>query len=739
LTAKVVFLWHMHQPDYRDPESGRPLLPWVRMHASRSYTDMADALLRHPAVRAVVNWAPCLLLQLEEYVSGRARDYDEELARKPASSLNAIERMHVLAQGFSVDWDRWVRPVPRYAELLKKRGEELKEIDLAKVQELFSAEELTDLQVHYVLGWMGFTARRDESLVQQLLLKDKGFTEDEKLRLLDLQQQIAARVLGLWRKLRERGQIEITCSPLFHPILPLLVDTDAARRALPQLPLPPRFQYPQDALLQVTRGLDVTERSFGERPVGMWPSEGSVSPEVIEMLAGAGLRWCATDQRILERSQVRVESGARGPLHLRPWSAGSAEKPFTMLFRDQDLADSIGFRYSRARAEDAAQDLVGKLVAMGASGDEPLVTIALDGENAWEHYPLSGLPFLDALYQRLESETRVRTVLPRAELQAAPRDQILRLHSGSWIESSYRIWIGHPEDNAGWTLLGAARAQVAQAFAEGKLPLAQLEKARDALLPAEGSDWFWWYGDDFKTDNAAEFDSLFRRHVAAAWLALGKTPPEELGRPIIPPNKDASVALDLLEPARRLIEPSIDGEARGYFEWTGAGTYRPGRALGGSMHQGATGFTALWFGFGKGALYLRLDPRDARDLSAGSSSLRIHLLRARTGPSPSPGWEHPESNAMEQRELSFQIAAGGASGRDEPVLDAQQSPCGHGRSGAIVELAVQLSTLGLEPQARFGLLVRVLRGETELERLPRYGEIALAVPGLGFEAAHWQV
>jgi hypothetical protein len=208
------------------------------------------------------------------------------------------------------------------------------------------------------------------------------------------------------------------------------------------------------------------------------------------------------------------------------------------------------------------------------------------------------------------------------------------------------------------------------------------------------------------------------------------------------PNKDASVALDLLEPARRLIEPSIDGEARGYFEWTGAGTYRPGRALGGSMHQGAAGFTALWFGVGKNALYLRLDPQasnTARDLGAGQISLRIHLLRARTGPLPSPGWEHPESNAMEQRELSFQIAAGGAEGRDEPVLDAQQSPCGHGRSGAIVELAVQLSTLGLEPQARFGLLVRVLRGETELERLPRYGEIALAVPGLGFEAAHWQV
>ena len=723
----------MHQPDYRDPESGRPLLPWVRLHATRAYTDMAAMLERHPGVRCVVNWAPCLLVQLEEYVAGRAHDRDEELALRDAASLNAEERAHVLMQSFSVDWELWVKPQPRFAELLQKRGLELKKLDLQRVQERFTTQELNDLQVHFALAWMGFTARKEESLVQQLLSKQANFDENEKHRLLDLQRAIASRVLGRWRALAGRGQVEITCSPLFHPILPLLVDSDSARRALPQLPLPPRFAYPEDARLQITRGLDVAERSFGARPLGMWPSEGSVSPEVIELLSQAGLKWCATDQGIVERSQLAPAPQSRGPLHLRAWAAGppGPAGPFSMLFRDRELSDAIGFRYARARPEEAAQDLVDRMAAR--PGEAPLLTIALDGENAWEHYSGSGEPFLEALYTRLERDARVRCVLPREELGSAPPDRIVHLHSGSWIESSYRIWIGHSEDNAGWTLLGQARAAVAEAEREGTAPPEKIAQARDALLPAEGSDWFWWYGDDFQTDNAAEFDALFRRHVAAAFRALGKAPPEALGRPIIRQDKDSSAALDALEEPRRLLDPSIDGDARGYFEWTGAGMYRPARSLGGSMHQGSAGFSALWFGFGKGQLFLRLDPREG---NLAPANLRIHLLRAPQPGGLSSGWERAEQSGAEQRVLSFRVLP---RGEEEPVSGARGERCGRGRSGAIVELSLQLSLLGLAAQDRFGLLVRVLDGEAELERLPRYGEIALVVPGLGFEAAHWQV
>ncbi len=732
MTTRAVFLWHMHQPDYRDPETGRPLLPWVRLHATRAYTDMAAMLERFPTARAVVNWAPCLLLQLDDYVSQKSQDHDEALARREASSLTPEERAHILAQSFSVDWDLWVKPVPRYAELLRKRGVELQQLDLLKLQAGFSAQELDDLQVHFALAWMGFSARREESLVLKLLTKGRDYSHEEKISLLDLQRAIACRVVPRWRALRERGQIEITCSPLFHPILPLLVDSDCARRAIPELPLPPRFAYPADAQLQIRRGLDVAERAFGSRPVGMWPSEGSVSPEVIELLSAAGVRWCATDQGILERSERRAGAGSplsRAPLHLRPWSAGK-EGSFRMLFRDRDLSDAIGFRYARASPGEAANDLVGRLAT---APDGALVTIALDGENAWEHYAGSGEPFLTAFYERLTTDARVRCVLPSDELATPAPDRIVRLHSGSWIESNYRIWIGHAEDNAGWALLAQARAAIGQAEEAGVLSRAQLDAAIDALLPAEGSDWFWWYGDDFHTDNAAEFDVLFRRHVAAAYRALGRAAPESLGRPIISPRKDAAAALDRLEQPRRLIEPVIDGESRGYFEWAGAGCFTPGRTLGGSMHQGNNGFAALWFGFGSDQLFLRLDPREA-PLRAGA--LRLLFSREVDPNRATAGWARASGSARETRELLFHVVPRGADG---PVLDSVGASCGHGCSGAIVELVVQLSPLGLRPQDRFGLLVRALRDEVEFERLPRYGEIALAVAGREFAAAHWQV
>ena len=302
--ARVVLLWHLHQPEYRDPVSGQPILPWVRLHATRAYNDMAAALERNERARAVANWAPSLLVQLEAYASGSAVDSDEQIARKPVDSLTAAERAHVLRQDFSVDWDVWLKPVPRYRELLAKRGTEMARVDLLRAQEGFSTHELIDLQVHFILAWMGFAARREHKLVAELARKERGFTEAEKTQLLDVSRKIAAGIVPRWRALARRGSVEISCSPMFHPILPLLVDSDSARRAMPDAALPPRFHFPEDAREQIRRGLSRAERDFGARPTGMWPSEGAVSPEVLQILASEGVRWCATDQGNLERSQL---------------------------------------------------------------------------------------------------------------------------------------------------------------------------------------------------------------------------------------------------------------------------------------------------------------------------------------------------------------------------------------------------------------------------------------------------
>ncbi len=702
MSVRAVFLWHLHQPEYRDPQTGQPILPWVRQHASRAYTDMAAALERHPQVKAVANWAPSLLSQLEAYVAG-TQDADEQLARKPAEALTPEERAHVLREGFSADWNVWVRPVARYSELLDKRGTDLRQIDLLERQAAFTAQELRDLQVQFVLAWMGFTARREEPRISELVAKERGYTEEEKIAAVDAQRRIASRIVPRWRALAERGQVEITCSPFYHPILPLIVDSDSARRAMPAASLPPRFSYPQDAREQVLRGIERARVEFGQAPHGMWPSEGSVSPEVIDLLAACGVRWCATDQGILERSELELGSALPDgyPAHYHPYLAG-ADHAVTVLFRDRELSDRIGFRYAKSDPREAAQDLISRIA----------------GENPWEHYPSSGEGFLEALYQGL-SGGEVRTVLPRDELRERPaRTRIALLHSGSWIDSNFRIWIGHPEDNAAWTLLGEARAALAEAEEKGELPRQQLEEARGHLFVAEGSDWFWWYGDDFTTENAPEFDALFRRRVAQAWRALGLPPPERLGRPIIAPHKDAAQAAAVVVQPSRLIEPAIDGYAKGYFEWAGAGYYRPGTTSGGSMFRGQGAFTQVWFGFSRTHLYLRLDPAKGADLTG---ELRVLLAR--------PG-------GAGEKTVRMRLVPGGA---ETPATDERGARCGSGRTGVLVELALSREALGLKPGERIALTLRILRDEVEVDRLPRYGEIALTVPDRKFELANWRI
>src|SRR5229473_1626268 len=655
MSVRAVFLWHLHQPEYRDPQTGQPILPWVRQHASRAYTDMAAALERYPQVKAVANWAPSLLSQLEAYVAG-TQDADEQLARKPAEALTPEERAHVLREGFSADWNVWVRPVARYSELLDKRGTDLRQIDLLERQAAFTAQELRDLQVQFVLAWMGFTARREEPRISELVAKERGYTEEEKVAAVDAQRRIASRIVPRWRALAERGQVEITCSPFYHPILPLVVDSDSARRAMPAAALPPRFSYPQDAREQVLRGIERARAEFGQAPHGMWPSEGSVSPEVIDLLAACGVRWCATDQGILERSELELGSALPDgyPAHYHPYLAG-ADHAVTVLFRDRELSDRIGFRYAKSDPREAAQDLISRIAD---TEPEALVTLALDGENPWEHYPSSGEGFLEA------------------------------------------------------------RAALAEAEEKGELPRQQLEEARGHLFVAEGSDWFWWYGDDFTTENAPEFDALFRRRVAQAWRALGLPPPERLGRPIIAPHKDAAQAAAVVVQPSRLIEPAIDGYAKGYFEWAGAGYYRPGTTSGGSMFRGQGAFTQVWFGFSRTHLYLRLDPAKGADLTG---ELRVLLAR--------PG-------GAGEKTVRIRLVPGGA---ESPATDERGARCGSGRTGVLVELALFREALGLQPGEQIALTLRILRDEVEVDRLPRYGEIALTVPDRKFELANWRV
>lgn len=714
------FLWHMHQPPYRDPETGVAVLPWVRLHATRSYLDMAAMHARFPGVRSTVNFSPCLLEQLEEQAAG-APDRFLELTERSASDLADSERIFLLRHFFMVSWEQGVRPLPRYAELLDKRGVRLDdEAEAAAVARTFSVRELRDLQVLFQLAWMGFEARATSEVVRSLLAKGRDFTEEEKGALLREQRAIVASILPAWRRLWEQGIVELTATPYDHPILPLLCDTDEARVALPDTPLPPRLRAVDDAHEQVRRGLATFERVFGARPTGMWPAEGSVSPEALAVFAAHDVQWVATDEENLLRS---LQGRSRDEVLYRPWQVRAGQRDIAVVFRDRSLSDRIGFSYARSPHRQAVEDFFGELqrIATHAPSRDgpPFCAVILDGENPWEHYPQSGEPFLTELFSRLErGDGGVRTTtIGKRIARGLPPGRIERIHSGSWIEGSFRIWIGHQEDVEAWALVGEAWHALAEARTQG-MPQDRLEAAHHHLLAAEASDWFWWYGEDFVTESRADFDALFRGHVRAVFRHLGRSPPARAMEPIAGGiTSTLDVALPLRAPTG-FLAPTIDGVAWSWREWLGAGLFLAAEARGGSMHRGSGLFARVHYGFDPQTLYLRLDPfPGAAPLAESFDELLVSL-------------------EVEGRRVELQ---GGVRGADIRLHDAEGRVAGRGRMRAIVELAIPFEAVGMRAGQRVGGSLRASRAQVEVDRIPAQGWLVFEVPDERFERILWKV
>ena len=723
--VRLALLWHMHQPLYREPETGEYLMPWVRLHATRAYYDMAWMLERHPGVRCTTNFTPVLLEQLQDYVDGVARDRFLDLTARPAADLAPEEREAILRQFFMVNWETNIRPLPRFWELLHRRGRDLRSVDLPRVAKAFTEQELTDLQVLFNLSWIGFGGLKDDEGLRALRQKGTHFEQADVAYLLAAQQRLLAQVVPRWRALAERGQVELSTTPYHHPILPLVCDTDAARRALPGLHLPPRFVHPEDARWHVRRAMDSHAERFGAPPAGMWPAEGSVSPEALEVLAGEGVKWACSDEGVLLHSLPPDATRLRSLY--RPWRfAAGAGRELTMMFRDRPLSDLIGFTYTRSDPADAVADFTARLAAVGDAWERdgqagpPMVGVFLDGENAWEHYQGSGEAFLDKFYTALETSGQVTTLTVGEAVAGVEGPTIPRIHSGSWIEASYRIWIGHAEDRAGWTALGKARDAVTAAQKAGAVDPERLARAMSHVYAAEGSDWYWWYGDDFSSEQGAEFDALFRGHVVQAALLAGAAPPAEALEAIkrvagAAPSADAK---PLREPTL-LLTPTLDGKETTFFEWQGSGLYRPGQSRG-SMFGGAQAFHVLRFGFDLASLHLRLDPAEspARAAEVGNH-LRVEVV-ARD----------------RQLEVDFELRPDGVA---RPGRATGGAAAGQAAFEDVLELSIPFAALGLAPGDKVALAVHVLRSQVEVERLPRYGFVNVTVPDRDFEGVHWRV
>lgn len=552
----LILMWHMHQPDYRVAEgadgaesaecSKGPTfaLPWTYLHATKDYVDMVAHLERHPHMRAVVNFVPVLLEQIEDYAaqfaSGCFRDpLLRCLARPSLDKLSLAERRLLLDTCFRGNQATMLDPYPQYADLYRIHRDVIAADDVALGY--LSGEFYADLIVWYHLVWCGETERRSQPLLARLLAKGNAFDAVDRRELLAVIADMVRGLVARYRALAEVGRIELATSPHAHPLAPLLLDFESARQSQPDVALPTAGIYPGGRtrlLAQLDAAQASHERRFGTAAAGLWPPEGAISAELVRLLASRSCSWLASSESVLANSLQRqgIDFAAERNRHLyRPWKLRDAHNT-TLFFRDERLSDLIGFDYANWYGSDATRHFVAELEAIAAAAEEgqrPLVCVILDGENAWEYYPYNGYYFLDHLYTDLVAHPDIRlTTFAEAASEREDCGTLDQLVAGSWVQGNLATWIGHPDKNLAWDLLCSAKHSYDRVLTSGRLDAAQRASAEQQLARCESSDWFWWFGSDHSSASISLFDHLFRRNLRALYRTLGLPTPSVLELPL---------------------------------------------------------------------------------------------------------------------------------------------------------------------------------------------------------------
>ena len=551
----LAIVWHQHQPNYlKDLVTGEYAEPWVRMHSIKDYYDMVSILEQYPAIRFTVNLTPVLLTQIEDviegYENGTGTDAYLRMTLKDASELTLDDQVFLLTHFFNANWDNMIGVWPRYKALKDMKGGDTRaELEAAAAK--FTVQDWRDLQMWFNLAWFdpdfqeGLVTLPDGSVVtvKHLIQKGEGFTEAEKAEMVRTQIAIMKNVVAEHRAAVERGQLEVITTPFYHPILPLIYDTDLARVAMPGTPLPEnRFSYPADAETQVGMAVDYYNEMFGHSPAGLWPAEGAVAQEIVGTVANGGFKWMASDDQVLQKSLGAPYLTARQKYQMY-WAA-DGDKRVAMIFRDHALSDDIGFNFGKMDGVDAANSMMRSLYSIHErlAGDERayVVPIILDGENAWEWFRHDGKEFFHSWYDQLSRAEFVETTTVADFLDAHPPTETLdRLWAGSWIDQDFSTWIGEEEENKAWDYLARVRsyllpgATLEDAGGDSPERREAFESAYQQILAAEGSDWFWWYGADQSSPLEASFDEIFRTMLSNVFTLTGAEPPSFLSEPVL--------------------------------------------------------------------------------------------------------------------------------------------------------------------------------------------------------------
>ncbi len=599
----VAFIWHMHQPEYKDDLTGEYLMPWVRLHAIKDYLDMVAMLEEFSEIRQTFNLVPSLIDQLEDYC--RPETMDRHLKLMLQDTLSDEDKTFIFQRFFDAKGPTMIARSPYYYEMFEQRNAILADGDVDISQ--FTDEEYFDIMALFHLVWTDPYWLEQERELKKLWDKQRGYTLADRTRIIELQREIIARTLPTYKDFQERGQIEVTTTPYYHPILPLLIDSESARVAMPDAVLPDeRFQFPQDAEFHVQAAKEKYRSLFGADPVGVWPAEQSISPEAIKMFKDHGFQWAVSSEGNLSLSLgIPLEKDPFGNIQnveliCRPYTYEGVK----LLFRHLTLSDLIGFHYAGMPPIHAASDCYQRLkqiqrrcTAVGLK--DPIVTIALDGENCWESYANDGHDFLNQLYTMLSEDETLDVCRVKDYFQSVPAETIqplARLHAGSWINSNFHIWIADPVKNAAWNYLYKTRADLAHITQLGHHTQAVIDKAWKELYIAEGSDWFWWYGEPHNSGQDEVFDMQFRRHLANVYRLLDLDIPDYLDIPLtITMGRPVSLPIGPMTPA---LTGRLDNEDA----WERAGCFDMSH---GAMHRATRVLKKVYFGSDEAHCYLR--------------------------------------------------------------------------------------------------------------------------------------
>lgn len=599
----IAFVWHLHQPNYKDSETNMYLMPWVRLHAIKDYLDMLLLLDEFPKIKQTFNIVPLLMDQLEDYAQNDAHDVHSALTIKEVKNLSEQDKIFILNSFFDANYNSMISIHPRYNELYEKRQSS------GANAEDFSVQEYSDILMWFNLAWFDPSWQKIKPELNAFYQKEEGYTLEDRIRIIEIQREIIREIIPTYKNRFEQGKIEITTSPYYHNILPLVIDSNCAKFGMNVETLPRNhYAHPEDAMAQIQKSIKKFEQVFGSKPKGFWPSEQCISDEALKLIKKAGFEWVISDEGVLAKSLNTVfdrdfDGSLLNPYPLcQSYNFGKEKNALRLIFRSAFLANLINFQYGSYEPRVAAEDLYSKLKTtqqkLEMSPDENhLVVIALDGENCWESYQKDGIPFLKHLYKLISEDEVLDTLTVSEYMDKIKKEHVLEsVTPGSWINRDFQMWIGDSVKNLAWDYLFKIRKDL-EKFSKEKHDKSRLELAWQEFHVAQGSDWFWWFGEPNNSGQDELFDFLFRNHLKQIYKLLCKDVPTYLERPL-----ETLVTKQSYTP-KDFITPQINGRSS-IGAWENAGYIK---TVQGPIYNFEKLFSKIYFGNDKEKIYLRFD------------------------------------------------------------------------------------------------------------------------------------